>query len=166
MKFESASLHLLPAQADNEHEVILNVLACIGVELFADGVVLEAEPEVEAELFANEVAALTVGAVAGRVGVVLTGGEGDDVGEAVRDETKKYAAGEATGNVEPLVVSVGGRKDPMGSEEESGVLGGGTVERVEDPAIIADVCGPGPARDHGDGTPNPLILQALGDQAR
>ena len=50
----------------------------------------------------------------------------------------------------------------MGRVEASGVLGDGTVERVEDPAIIADVCGPGPARDHGDGTPNPLILQALG----
>mgnify|MGYP006999482647 CR=1 FL=1 len=166
LKFASASLLLLPAQADSEHEVILNALACPEAELFAAGVEHEAEPEAEGELVANGVRALAVDTVAGREGVVLTMGEAAEVDVELRGETKKYAAGEAIGNDGPVFVNVGGRKVPIGSDDDKGVLDNGAVGRVAGLAIIAGVCGTGPARDHGEGVLKPLILASTRDQAR
>ena len=86
---------------------------CFEAGFTVNGVVLKVEPGIEEELFANGVAALAVGAVANRESVVLTESEGADVEKVVRDEMKRYAAGEATEKAGQLFVSVGGRKNPM-----------------------------------------------------
>ena len=132
LKLVSSSLLLLPAHSESEHEVILNVVSCP-----ADALVSRMS---DVELFVKRAGPGVAGAVADQEGVVLLAGGAAGVDEELEGDLKKNAAGDVTGNAEPVLVSVGGRKEAIGNDgSDAGEAAGGVVVRAGGPDIVAGV---------------------------